>query len=381
MMIRKAVRELVSKYPPEYWRRKDEMREYPEEFVQELMRAGWMGVNIPTEYGGAGYKITEASIVLEELSSSPGGLDASGAAHASFFNVTILTKYGNEECKKYLPKIANGELRFQALAITEQAAGFDTPKISTQAVKNGDEYIINGRKVFISRVKHSDLMLLVARTTPYNQVKRRTDGITLFLVDLRKSGGSITVREIPNNVRRMVDTNELIIENLVVPESHVIGDIDKGFYHLLEVINAERIEIAAECIGLGRYVISKAVEYAKNRVVFDRPIGMNQAIAHPLAEAYMRLEAADLMRWKAAQLYDSGQPCGAEANMAKYLAAEACYYACDRAVQTFGGYGLSVETDIERFWRESRLYILAPISQEMILNYLSHNVLGLPKSY
>ncbi|GBC69845.1 Acyl-CoA dehydrogenase fadE12 [archaeon HR01] len=381
MMIRKAVRELASKYPPEYWRMKDERREYPEEFIRELMREGWMGVNIPAEYGGAGYKITEASIVLEELSATSGGLSASGAAHASFFNVTILTKYGNEECKKYLPKIAKGELRFQALAITEQSAGFDTPRISTLAVKRGGEYVINGRKVFISRVKHSDLMLLVARTTPYSEVKRRTDGITLFLVDLRKANDSITVREIPNNVRRMVDTNELIIENLVVPENHVIGEVGKGFYHLLEVVNAERIEIAAECIGLGRYVISRAVEYAKNRVVFDRPIGMNQAIAHPLAEAYMRLEAADLMRYKAAHLYDSGLPCGAEANMAKYLAAEACYYACDRAVQTLGGYGLSVETDIERFWRESRLYILAPISQEMILNYLSHNILGLPKSY
>jgi acyl-CoA dehydrogenase len=293
----------------------------------------------------------------------------------------ILTKYGNDECKQYLPKIAKGELRFQALAITEPAAGFDTPMISTFAKKNGGEYVINGRKVFISRVKHSDLMLLVARTTPYDEVKKRTDGITLFLVDLRKAADSITVREIPNNVRRMVDTNELIIEGLVVPESHVIGEVGKGFYHLLEVINAERIEIAAECIGLGRYVLSKAVEYAKTRIVFDRPIGKNQAIAHPLAEAYMRLEAADLMRYKAAHLYDSGLPCGAEANMAKYLAAEACYYACDRAVQTFGGYGLSVETDIERFWRESRLYILAPISQEMILNYLAHNILGLPKSY
>ncbi len=380
-MIRKAVRELLARFPPEYWRVKDERREYPTEFVNELMRAGWMGVNIPAEYGGAGYGITEASIVLEELSASNGGLSAAGAAHASFFNVTILTKYGNSECKQYLPKIARGELRFQALAITEQAAGFDTPRISTFAEKRGREYVINGRKVFISRVKHSDLMLLVARTTPYEEVKKRTDGITLFLVDLREAADSIAVREIPNNVRRMVDTNELIIEDLIVPESHVIGEVGKGFYHLLEVVNAERIEIAAECIGLGRYVLNKAVEYAKARMVFDRPIGKNQAIAHPLAEAYMRLEAADLMRYRAAQLYDSGLPCGAESNMAKYLAAEACYYACDRAVQTFGGYGLSVETDIERFWRESRLYILAPISQEMVLNYLSHNILGLPKSY
>jgi alkylation response protein AidB-like acyl-CoA dehydrogenase len=380
-LIRKAIRDLLARFPSEYWRNKDERREYPTEFVNELMKAGWMGVNIPVGYGGAGYGITEASIVLEELAASGGGLSAAGAAHASFFNVIILTKYGNDECKQYLPKIAKGELRFQALAITEPAAGFDTPKISTFAKKNGGEYVINGRKVFISRVKHSDLMLLVARTTPYDEVKKRTDGITLFLVDLRKAADSITVREIPNNVRRMVDTNELIIEGLVVPESHVIGEVGKGFYHLLEVINAERIEIAAECIGLGRYVLSKAVEYAKTRIVFDRPIGKNQAIAHPLAEAYMRLEAADLMRYKAAHLYDSGLPCGAEANMAKYLAAEACYYACDRAVQTFGGYGLSVETDIERFWRESRLYILAPISQEMILNYLAHNILGLPKSY
>jgi acyl-CoA dehydrogenase len=380
-LIRKAIRDLLTRFPPEYWRNKDERREYPIEFVNELMKAGWMGVNIPAEYGGAGYGITEASIVLEELSASPGGLSASGSAHASFFNVTILTKLGNDECKQYLPKIARGELRFQVLAITEPAAGFDTPRISTIAKKKNGEYIINGRKVFISRVKNSDLMLLVARTTPYNDVKKKTDGITLFLVDLRRAGNAITIREIPNNVRRMVDTNELIIEDLVVPESHVIGEVGKGFYHLLEVINAERIEIAAECIGLGRYVLNKAVEYAKTRIVFDIPIGKNQAIAHPLAEAYMRLEAADLMRYRAAHLYDSGLPCGAEANMAKYLAAEACYYACDRAVQTFGGYGLSVETDIERFWRESRLYILAPISQEMILNYLAHNILGLPKSY
>jgi acyl-CoA dehydrogenase len=380
-IIRRAIRDLLARFPPEYWRVKDERREYPTEFVDELMRAGWMGVNIPAEYGGGGYGITEASIVLEELSASNGGLSAAGAAHASFFNVTILTKYGNDECKQYLSKIAKGELRFQALAITEQAAGFDTPRISTIARKRGGEYVINGRKVFISRVKHSDLMLLVARTTPYEEAKKRTDGITLFLVDLKDAADSITVREIPNNVRRMVDTNELIIENLVVPESYVIGEVGKGFYHLLEVVNAERIEIAAECIGLGRYVINKAVEYAKTRIVFDRPIGKNQAIAHPLAEAYMRIEAADLMRYRAAQLYDSGLPCGAEANMAKYLAAEACYHACDRAVQTFGGYGLSVETDMERFWRESRLYILAPISQEMVLNYLSHNILGLPKSY
>lgn len=380
-MIRKSIRELASKFPAEYWRKKDENREYPEEFVRELMNGGWMGVNIPVEYGGAGYNVTEASIVLEELSNTDGGLSAAGAAHATYFNVTVLTKFGNEECKKYLPQIAKGELRFQALAITEQHAGFDTPKISTFAKKRGGEYIINGRKVWISRVKHSDLMILVARTTPYEEVKKRTDGITLFLVDLRKANGAITVREIPNNVRRMVDTNELFIEDLIVPESHVIGEVGKGFYHLLEVLNAERIEIAAECIGLGRHVINKAVEYAKTRIVFDRPIGMNQAIAHPLAEAYMRLQAADLMRYRAAWLYDNGLPCGAEANMAKYLAAEACHYACDRAVQTLGGYGLAVEMDVERFWRESRLYILAPISQEMILNYLSHNVLGLPKSY
>ncbi|MCS6784274.1 MAG: acyl-CoA/acyl-ACP dehydrogenase [Candidatus Caldarchaeum sp.] len=380
-MIRRVLREFCARFPLEYWRVKDEKRAYPEEFVQELMQTGWMGINIPIEYGGAGYGITEASIVLEELSASGGGLSAAGAAHASFFNVTILTKYGNEICKRFLPSIARGELRFQALAITEQGAGFDTPRISTLAVKRGGEYIINGRKVWISRVKHSDLMLLVARTTPYDEVKKRTDGITLFLVDLRKNKDSIFVREIPNNVRRMVDTNELIIEELAVPEEYVIGEVGRGFYHLLEVINAERIEIAAECVGLGRYVIKRAVEYAKNRVVFDRPIGMNQAIAHPLSDAYMRIEAADLMRYRAAWLYDSDQPCGAEANMAKYLAAEACYHACDRAVQTFGGNGLSAETDIERYWRESRLYILAPISQEMVLNYLSHNVLGLPKSY
>lgn len=381
-LLRKSIREFAERYPPEYWRRKDEAREYPSEFIQDMMRAGWMGVNIPSEYGGAGYGVTEASIVLEEVTAAGGGLSASGAAHASFFNVTVLARHGSKQLKeRYLPAVARGELRFQSLAITEQGSGFDTPSIRTLAVKEDGEYIVRGSKVFISRVKHSDLMLLVARTTPYEESLKRTEGITLFLVDLRSAGDSIRIREIPNNTRRMVDTSEVFIDGLRVPEENVIGEVGKGFHHLLEVVNAERIEIAAECIGLARLALRKAAEYSRQRVVFGRPIGQNQAIAHPLAEAYMRIEAADLMRYRASWLYDNGMPCGPEANMAKYLAAEACMYSCDRAVQTFGGYGFSTEMDIERYWRESRLYLLAPISQEMVLNYISNNVLRLPRSY
>ncbi len=381
-MLRKAIQEFAARYPAEYWREKDERREYPSEFVSDLMRSGWMGVNIPQEYGGAGYGVTETSIVLEELARSGGGFEAAGAAHASYFNVTVLVKHASEELKRrYLPAIARGELRFQSLAITEQGSGFDTPSIKTLAVKHGDRYIINGSKVFISRVLHTDLMLLLARTTPYEQATKRTEGMTLFLVDMRKAGDAIKVREIPNNVRRTVDTSELFIENLEVSEENVVGDIGRGFYHLLDVMNAERIDLAAECIGLGRLALSRAAEYARQRTVFGKPIGQYQAIAHPLADAYIKLEAADLMRYRAAWLYDNNKPCGAEANMAKYLAAEACMQACDRALQTHGGYGFSVEMDIERYWREARLHLLAPISQEMILNHIAQNKLNLPKSY
>ena len=381
-VIRREVRQLAEKYPVEYWRTKDQKREYPTEFAEELGKAGWFGVTFPEEYEGGGYGSLEASIVLEELSGTGGGFDSSQACHACYINSAPLVKYWTAESKKEtLTNVATGKLRFQCLAITEQDAGFDTTKIKTQAVREGDYYVINGKKVFISRLAQTDLMLLVARTTPIEKAPKKTKGISLFLVDVRKAGNSIKWRRIHNFCRHAVDTNEVWITDLAVPAENLIGQEGEGFYYLLDVLNPERIYIAAECIGLGRIAIESAVKYANGRIVFDRPIGKNQAIAHPLAHAYSKLECADVMRYKAAVLFDKGQPCGKEANIAKLMAAEACYEATDRAVQTLGGYGVSEEYDVERYFREARLTLIAPISQEMILNYISEHVLGLPRSY
>ena len=330
-VIKAEVRKLANRFPLQYWREKDWKHEYPFEFVREVASAGWFGTAIPTEYGGAGLGLLEGSIVLEEL--------------------------------------------------TAGGAGFDTSKITTRAVKKGDLYVINGQKAFISRLSETDLMLLAARTTPIDSVQKRTKGISLFLVDMRESGKAIEARRLHMMTRHSVDTNMLFISDLKVPVENLLGEEDNGFYHLLDTLNPERIYLSAECIGLGRLAIQRAVEYAKQRIVFDRPIGQNQGIAFPLAEAYSEIEVADLMRYKAATMYDNGQQCGPEANMAKLRASEAASKACDRAVQTLGGYGLANDFDIERYYRDIRLMRIAPVSTEMVLNYLSEHVLGLPRSY
>jgi acyl-CoA dehydrogenase len=380
--IKKEVGKLAKSFPLEYWREKDWKHEYPTEFVKEVAKNGWFGTAIPTEYGGAGLGVLEGSIVLEELTAGGGGFDASNACHAVYFMSHSIAKHGTEgQKKKYLPKIATGELRFQSLAITEPNAGFDTTKISTRAEKEGDHYVINGQKAFISRLSATDLMLLAARTTPLDKAAKKTKGISLFLVDVREGGDSIDARRVHMMTRHSVDTNMLFISDLKVPKENLLGEEDNGFYHLLDTLNPERIYLAAECIGLGRLALQRAVEYAKQRVVFDRPIGQNQGIAFPLAESYSEIEAADLMRYKAATMYDKGLQCGAEANMAKLRASEAASKACDRAVQTLGGYGLANDFDVERYYRDIRLMRIAPVSTEMVLNYLSEHVLGLPRSY
>lgn len=381
-VIKSEVRKLAKRFPLEYWREKDWKHEYPTEFVKEVGKAGWFGTTIPSEYGGAGLGLMEGSIVLEELTAGGAGFDGSNACHAVYFMSHSLAKYGTEEQKnKYLPKIATGELRFQTLGITEPNTGFDTTKITTRAEKRGDTYVINGQKAFISRMAETDLMLLVARTTPIDKAPKKTKGISLFLVDVREAGGSIEARRVHMMTRHSVDTNMLFISDLKVPKENLLGEEGNGFYHLLDILNPERIYLAAECIGLGRLAIQRAVEYAKQRVVFDRPIGQNQGISFPLAEAYSEIEVADLMRYKAAAMYDKGLQCGPEANMAKLRASEAASKACDRAVQTLGGYGLANDFDVERYYRDIRLMRIAPISTEMVLNYLSEHVLGLPRSY
>ena len=381
-LIKTEVRKLTNRFPLEYWRERDWKHEFPTEFVKEVARAGWFGTAIPTEYGGAGLGVLEGSIVLEELTAGGAGFDGSNACHAVYFNSHSLVKHGTEEQKKkYLPSVATGELRFQTLAITEPNAGFDTTKITTRAEKKGDHYVINGQKAFISRLSATDLMLLAARTTPIGKTPKKTKGISLFLVDVRDAGSSIDARRVHMMTRHSVDTNMLFISDLKVPKENLLGEEDNGFYHLLDTLNPERIYLSAECIGLGRLAIQRAVEYANQRVIFDRPIGQNQGIAFPLAEAYSEIEVADLMRYKAATMYDKGLPCGPEANMAKLRASEAASKACDRAVQTLGGYGLANDFDVERYYRDIRLMRIAPVSTEMVLNYLSEHVLGLPRSY
>lgn len=386
-LLRENIENLASKFPDRYWTEKDSKHEYPEEFIRELAKGGYMGARINQSHGGLGLGVLESSIIVEALARQ-GGLDAAGSAHAVWFNSEIIEKFGSEEMKKtFLPKIASGELRLQTLVITEPHSGFDTSKIKTYAKKEGDHYIVNGQKTFISRVQHTDLAILVARTTPIEQVQKKFQGISLFLIDIKNAKDSIKWQRLDLMCRRAVDTNVVWIEDLVVPENNLIGKEGNGFYHLLPLLNAERIHIAAERIGLGRAALSRAVEYSKTRIIFDRPIGQNQAIAFPLAEAHIKLEAADLMRFTAARKHDSvcvNQPrcqCGPEANMAKFLAAEGCFFAADRALQTFGGYGFDESLGIERFFREARLGLVTPVSQEMVLSFISNNVLDLPKSY
>ena len=376
--LRKGVRELCQRFPDPYWRELDARREYPTEFVRTLTEAGYLAALIPEEYGGAGLSITEAAIILEEINRA--GCN-SGACHAQMYIMGTLLRHGSPEQKKrYLPKIASGELRLQAFGVSEPTTGSDTTQLKTMAVRKGDKYIVNGQKVWISRAEHSDLMLLIARTTPLEQVKKRSEGLSVLLVDMTAAiGRGITIRPIRTMMNHA--TTELFIDDLEVPVENLIGEEGKGFKYLLDGLNAERILIAAECIGDGRWFIERATRYAKERIVFGRPIGQNQGIQFPIAKAYAHVEAADLMRIRAAELFDSGRPCGPEANMAKLLAADASWDAANVAVQTFGGFGFAEEYDVERKFRETRLYQVAPISTNLILSFIAEHVLGLPRSY
>ena len=376
--LRDAVRALCSKFDSAYWQRIDEARAYPEEFVDALTKAGWMSALIPEEYGGSGLSLTEATVIMEEVTRTGGN---AGCCHGQMYNMNTLLRNGSpEQKKKYLPRIASGELRLQAMGVTEPSAGTDTGSIKTVAVRKGDRYVVNGQKVWTSRLQHSELMILLARTTPVSQVKKKTDGMSVFLVDKRESlGRGLTMRPIRNMVNH--ETNEVFFDNLEIPAENLIGEEGKGFRYILDGLNAERILIAAECIGDGCWFIEKATKYAKERVVFGRPIGQNQGVQFPIAEAYMEVEAANLMRWKAAALYDEKKPCGAEANMAKHLAAKASWEAANACLQTHGGFGFAAEYDVERKFRETRLYLVAPISTNLILSYVAEHVLGLPRSF
>jgi acyl-CoA dehydrogenase len=373
--LREAVAALCNKFDSAYWQEVDEKRAYPEKFVDALTEAGWMSALIPEEFGGSGLSLTQASVIMEEVSRSGG---QAGSCHGQMYNMNTLLRNGSpEQKKKYLPKIASGELRMQAMGVTEPTAGTDTTKLKTVAVKKGDRYVINGQKVWTSRLQHSDLMILLARTTPLAEVKRKSEGMSVFLVETKSKG--LEVKPIRNMVNH--ETNQVFIDNLEVPAENLIGEEGKGFRYILDGLNAERILIAAECIGDGYWFIDKATRYANERVVFDRPIGQNQGIQFPIAEAYMEIEAANLMRYKACNLYDAKKQCGAEANMAKHLCAKASWEAANVCLQTHGGFGFAAEYDVERKFRETRLYLVAPISTNLILSYLAEHVLGLPRSF
>jgi len=376
--IRDAVRALCAQYPDEYFRKVDAARAYPEAFVDALTRAGWMAALIPQEYGGSGLGLVEASVIMEEINRCGGN---SGACHGQMYNMGTLLRHGSAEQKqRWLPKIATGDLRLQSMGVTEPTTGTDTTRIKTTAVRQGDRYVINGQKVWISRVQHSDLMILLARTTPLDQVARKSEGMSIFVVDLRDAiGHGLTVRPIPNLVNH--ETNELFFENLEIPAENLIGEEGQGFKYILDGLNAERALIAAECIGDGYWFIDRVTAYTKDRVVFGRPIGQNQGVQFPIAEAFIEVEAANLMRWKACELFDARKPCGAEANMAKYLAAKASWEAANACLQFHGGFGFACEYDVERKFRETRLYQVAPISTNLILSYVAEHVLGLPRSF
>ncbi len=377
--IVRQVRTLCDRFPDEYWRRKDAAREFPHDFYAAVAEAGYLGVAIPEQYGGSGLGITEASLVMGEIAASGGAMNAASAVHLSIFGVSPLVFHGTEEQKRrYLPSVVNGELHV-AFAVTEPDAGNDITHTKTVARREGDCYVINGRKVFTTKAKEAKRMLLLTRTTPYEQAAKKTDGMSLFFAELDPA--AVETRELEKLGRHAVDTNMLFIDNLRVPISDLIGGEGRGFHCLLDGLNPERILVAAEAIGLGRAALKRAVRYAKERIVFDRPIGKNQAIAHPLADSWSKLEVAELMMFKAAWLFDHRKPCGAEANIAKLRAADAGFEACDRAVQTLGGYGYIRDYDVERFFKESRLLKIAPVSQEMVLNSISEHVLGLPRSY
>ena len=376
--IRRAVRSLCDEYPGEYWREKDAAREYPAEFVDGLTKAGFLAALIPEEFGGSGLKLDAACTIMEEIQAS--GCNG-GAAHAQMYIMNTLLRYGSDEQKaEYLPKIASGELRLQAFGVSEPTSGTDTLSLKTRAVRDGDEYVINGQKIWTSRAEHSDLMMLLARTTPRDQVEKKTEGLSIFLVDMRKvQDAGMTIKPI----RTMMNHSscEVFFDDMRIPASALIGEEGKGFRYILSGMNAERILIAAECIGDAKWFIERATEYAKDRSVFSRPIGQNQGVQFPIARAYAQMCAADLMVRHAAQVYDEGGNPGAEANMAKMLASEASWAAADMCVQTHGGFGFAEEYDVERKFREARLYTVAPISTNLILSYLAEHVLGLPRSY
>jgi acyl-CoA dehydrogenase len=375
---RRAVRELCAQFGSTYWQSVDERAEYPEKFVQALTDAGWLAALIPEEYGGGGLTVTEASVILEEINRSGAN---SGACHAQMYIMGALLRHGSDEHKRrYLPEIAAGRLRLQSFAVTEPTTGTDTTKTRTTAIRRGDRFIVNGQKVWTSRMQHSDLMLLLARTTPLADVKKKTDGLSIFLVDLRgATEKGMTVRPIRNMVNH--ETNEVFFEDFEVPAENLIGEEGKGFRYILDGMNAERILIAAECVGDGFWFIERARAYASERVVFDRPIGQNQGIQFPIARAYANIRAADLMRYEAARLFDAGRPAGAEANLAKLLAADASWEAANVCLQTFGGFGFATDYDVERKFRETRLYQVAPISTNLILSYIGEHVLGMPRSF
>ncbi len=376
--LRRGVRELCESFAEQYWRALDAERRYPEEFVRAMTENGYLGALIPEEYGGWGLSLSDACVILEEVNRSGGN---AGTAHAQMYTMGTILKHGSEDQKReYLPKIAIGELRLQAFAVTEPDAGTDTTSLTTTARRENGGYTINGRKIYISRVAQSDLMVLLARTTPLERVEKRSRGLSVFLVDLRdaaKNGLTVAPRRVMMNNM----TNELTFEDFHVPEDALIGTEGEGFKYILDGMNAERILIAAECVGDGRWFIEKATRRAKEREVFGGPIGKNQGVQFPIARAHVNVEAADLMRRKAAELFDAGEPCGAEANMAKLLAADASFEAANVAMQTFGGYGVDAEYDVERKFRETRLYQIAPVSTNLILSYLAEHTLGMPRSF
>jgi acyl-CoA dehydrogenase len=376
--IREAVRDLCQQFSGEYFRKIDEARGYPEEFVDALTKAGWLAALIPQDFGGSGLGLTEASVIMEEINRAGGN---SGACHGQMYNMGTLLRHGSEEQKhKYLPKIACGDLRLQSMGVTEPTTGTDTTKIKTTAERRGDRYVINGQKVWISRVQHSDLMILLARTTPLSDVKKKSEGMSIFIVDLREAiGHGMTVQPILNMVNH--ETNELFFDNLEIPAENLIGEEGQGFKYILDGLNAERTLIAAECIGDGYWFVDKVTGYAKERIVFGRPIGQNQGVQFPIARSFINVEAASLMRFEAARRFDAHEPCGAQANMAKLLAADASWEAANACLQFHGGFGFACEYDVERKFRETRLYQVAPISTNLILSYVAEHILGLPRSF
>jgi acyl-CoA dehydrogenase len=376
--MREALRALCGSFDAAYWQKVDHERGYPEAFVDALTQAGWLAALIPADYGGSGLGLTEASVIMEEINFSGGN---AGSCHGQMYNMGTLLRHGSEAQKRqYLPKIATGELRLQSMAVTEPTTGTDTTQLKTTAVRQGDRYVVNGQKVWISRIQHSDLMILLARTTPLAEVKKKSEGMSIFIVDLAQAiGQGMTVRPIQNMVNH--ETNEVFFDNLEIPAENLIGEEGKGFKYILDGLNAERTLIAAECIGDAYWFVDKARRYASDRQVFGRPIGQNQGVQFPIAADYIETEAANLMRWKACALFDAGQPCGAEANMAKYLAAKASWEAANTCLQTHGGFGFACEYDVERKFRETRLYQVAPISTNLIHSYVAEHLLGLPRSF